>query len=152
NVSHSYDVSDPRVTLRASDVLREGVGLCYAKSHLLAAVLRAQGIPTGLCYQRLTHFDGHVLHGLNAVYLRGGWHRIDPRGNKPGVDAQFSLDHEQLAFPIDTAAGDIDYPQVFVGPVQSVVDVLSSADNILALYDRGLPPDSKVSLVVSRRA
>lgn len=54
NISHSWDAKDPRVTLSASDVLRQGVGLCCAKAHLLAGLLRAQGVPTGLCYQRLT--------------------------------------------------------------------------------------------------
>ncbi|WOQ18587.1 transglutaminase family protein [Raineyella sp. W15-4] len=84
-VSHSYDVHDPRVTLSASEVLRERVGLCYAKSHLLAAVLRSQGIPTGLCYQRVGDpTSGHVIHGLVAIHLDDTWHRQDPdpRGNK----------------------------------------------------------------------
>jgi transglutaminase-like putative cysteine protease len=31
------------------------------------------------------------LHGLNAVYLEDfGWYRIDARGNKTGVAAQFT--------------------------------------------------------------
>ena len=74
-VAHSYDVHDPRVTLTAGEVLEARVGLCYAKSHLLAALLRSEGVPTGLCYQRLAHGDGHVLHGLVAVHLGGAWHR-----------------------------------------------------------------------------
>lgn len=112
-VAHSFDVQDPRVTLSATDVLRERVGLCYAKAHLLAALLRSQGVPTALCYQSLADeaTGGIVLHGLVAVHLDGAWHRQDPRGNKPGVDAQFSLDDERLAFPIDPNAGDIDHPQ-----------------------------------------
>lgn len=39
----------------------------------LAALLRANGVPAGLCYQRLTvAADGspYCLHGLNAVYLK----------------------------------------------------------------------------------
>jgi len=48
-VRHSWDVQDPRVTLSASETLREGVGLCFAKAHLLTALLRTEGIPTGLC-------------------------------------------------------------------------------------------------------
>jgi transglutaminase-like putative cysteine protease len=138
-VGHSYDVGDPRVTLTASEVLEHRVGLCYAKSHLLAAVLRAGGIPAALCYQRLAHGDDHVLHGLIAVYLAGGWHRQDPRGNKDGVDAQFSLGSEMLAFSVDPSVGEIDYPQLFVEPAPVVVDVLRSTDDILSLYDAGLP-------------
>lgn len=138
-VGHSFDVGDPRVTLTAGEVLRERVGLCYAKSHLLAALLRVGGIPTGLCYQRLTHGDSHVLHGLVAVYLHGTWHRQDPRGNKDGVTAAFSLTDERLAGPVDPALGEIDYPQVMVSPAASVVRVLSSTTNVLSIYDSGLP-------------
>lgn len=141
-VGHSFDVQDSRVTLTAAKVLEHRVGLCYAKSHLLAAVLRAQGVPTALCYQRLVHGeDAFVLHGLVAVHLRGGWHRQDPRGNKEGVDAQFSLDEERLAWPVDVASGEVDYPTLHVSPAPCVVEVLSSADDMLALYDDGLPTE-----------
>ncbi|MEU1207481.1 transglutaminase family protein [Nocardia sp. NPDC005825] len=139
NVSHSFDARDPRVTLRASEVLEQRVGLCYAKSHLLAAVLRGHGIPTALCYQRLTHGVGHVLHGLVAVHLDGGWHRQDPRGNRPDISAEFSLDAERLAFPVDPELGEIDYPELYCAPAQSIVDTLSKATDILAVYDDGLP-------------
>ncbi|MTE13371.1 transglutaminase-like domain-containing protein [Nocardia aurantiaca] len=139
NVAHSYDVRDPHVTLRASDVLDQRVGLCYAKSHLLAAILRGNGIPTALCYQRLTHGDGHVLHGLVAVHLEGAWHRQDPRGNRADVAVEFSLGEERLAFPVDSRRGEIDYPELYRTPAESVVDALSNATDILAIYDRGLP-------------
>jgi len=138
-VGHSYDVQDPRVTLTAGEVLRERVGLCYAKSHLLAALRRVEGIPTGLCYQRLAHGDGHVLHGLVAVYLDGRWHRQDPRGNKEGIAAEFSLTDERLAWPIDPELGEIDYPQVMVSPAASVVNTLRSTTDVLSIYDVGLP-------------
>jgi transglutaminase-like putative cysteine protease len=141
NVSHSFDVQDPRVTLTASEALRERVGLCYAKAHLLTALLRAEGIPAGLCYQRLADeaTGGHAIHGLIAVYFDGSWHRQDPRGNKPGVDAQFSLEQERLAWPVDPAAGEIDYPTVYTTPAPEVVESLRGADDILVLYKQGLP-------------
>ncbi|WP_369638130.1 transglutaminase family protein, partial [Nocardia sp. JMUB6875] len=138
-VGHSYDVRDSRVTLRASEVLEQRVGLCYAKSHLLAAVLRGQGIPTALCYQRLTHGEGHVLHGLVAVYLDGGWHRQDPRGNRVDISAEFSLGDEVLAFPVDPGLGEIDYPELHRAPAQVVVEALGRATDVLAIYDSGLP-------------
>lgn len=138
-VGHSYDVQDHRVTLTAGEVLRERVGLCYAKSHLLAALLRTTGIPTGLCYQRLTHGDGHVLHGLVAVYLDGRWHRQDPRGNKEGVTAEFSLTDERLAWPIDPTLGEVDYPQLLISPAASVVNALTDTTDVLSIYDTGLP-------------
>jgi hypothetical protein len=55
-------------------------------------VLRANKIPAGLCYQRLTISDvpPFFLHGLNAVYLKNhGWYRIDARRNKEGTNAEF---------------------------------------------------------------
>ena len=69
----SVDYQLNPVTCRASDVLAHGTGYCFAKSHLLAALLRASGIPAGLCYQRLSIDDigpPFTLHGFNAVHLR----------------------------------------------------------------------------------
>ena len=72
-IHHSWDVRDKRVTVTASDVLREGVGICWAKANLLAALLRANGIPAGFSYQRLTLGDtvdtGYCIHALNTVYI-----------------------------------------------------------------------------------
>ena len=64
---HSMDMSASAVSVSASDVLRHGHGICFAKSHLLAAVLRACGIATGLSYQKLASADRTYLHALNAV-------------------------------------------------------------------------------------
>jgi transglutaminase-like putative cysteine protease len=138
-IRHSVDAQDPRVTLTASEVLSAGVGLCYAKSHLLAAVCRAGGVPAGLCYQRLAGEAGPILHGLVAVYLDGHWHRQDPRGNRAGIDAQFRLDREQLAYPVLPGSADQDLPQVHVRPSRAVVAALSEARDALALCRGGLP-------------
>jgi transglutaminase-like putative cysteine protease len=81
-VPHSLDIGGQMITFRASDVLDKSQGLCFAKSNLLAAMLRFLGVPTGFCYQRLTHEEGYVLHGLNAVLLDGEWYRLDARGNR----------------------------------------------------------------------
>jgi transglutaminase-like putative cysteine protease len=141
-VRHSFDVDDPRVTVTAAEVLEHRVGLCYAKSHLLAALLRAEGVPAGLCYQRLaTAGGGFVLHGLVAVHLDGRWHRQDPRGNKPGVDAQFSLDGPRLAFAVDAAAGECDYDAVCVVPDAGVLAALRATTDVLTLRTAGLPSD-----------
>ncbi|MCB0913775.1 MAG: transglutaminase family protein [Propionibacteriaceae bacterium] len=138
-ITHSFDAGDRRVTLTATEVLEAGTGLCFAKSHLLASVLRSQGVPTGLCYQRLADGDSFVLHGLVAVHLDGGWHRLDARGNNPAVDAQFSLGEERLAWPVDPAAGEVDYPTVFAIPTGVVVDALRNSDDALVLCAGGLP-------------
>jgi len=126
-IKHSWDYKMNPVTCKASDVLKHGTGYCYAKSHLLAALLRANSIPAGLCYQRLSvNDDGapYCLHGLNAVYLKEfGWYRIDARGNKEGVDAQFTPPYEQLAFPIQDK-NERDFSEIWVRPVGVVVEAL----------------------------
>ncbi|MFE1439111.1 transglutaminase family protein [Streptomyces sp. NPDC058739] len=127
-IPHSADTGDPRVTWRASDVIELRTGICYAKSHALAALLRAEDIPTALCYQRLRDDgSGHCVHGLVAVRLDGAWHRQDPRGNKPGVDARFSLDGERLAFPVTPDSGETDYPHLYAAPHPTVLKALQSA-------------------------
>jgi transglutaminase-like putative cysteine protease len=126
-IKHSWDFQTNPVTCKASDVLKYGTGYCYAKSHLLAALLRANKIPTGLCYQRLTIGDKppFCLHGLNAVYLKDhGWYRIDARGNKEGVSAEFTPPIEQLAFPI-VSEGESDLPEIWTEPLPVIVDVLT---------------------------
>lgn len=146
-IRHSSDYRLNPVTCSASDVLTQGTGYCYAKSHLLVALLRANQIPAGLCYQRLS-VDGtgapFCLHGLAAIYLpeicpeswpestpERSWYRIDPRGNRPSstdsagdaVDAQFTPPLEQLAFPIQLP-GEFDLPGVYPTPLPKVVDAL----------------------------
>ncbi|MFF4957093.1 transglutaminase domain-containing protein [Streptomyces sp. NPDC001222] len=136
-IPHSADSGDPRVTWRASDVLRERTGVCYAKAHALAALLRAEDIPTALCYQRLLHDDGsgHAVHGLVAVRFHGAWHRQDPRGNKPGVDARFSLDGERLAWVPDAKSDELDYPDLYAEPHPAVLDVLRAAPDRPTLWE-----------------
>ncbi|MEV7390400.1 MULTISPECIES: transglutaminase domain-containing protein [unclassified Streptomyces] len=128
-IPHSQDSGDLRVTWRASDVLERRTGICHAKAHALAALLRAEDIPTALCYQRLLHDDGggHAVHGLVAVRFNGAWHRQDPRGNKPGVDARFSLDGERLAFVPDPESSEMDYPVLYAEPHPVVLGVLKAA-------------------------
>ncbi|WP_316743369.1 transglutaminase domain-containing protein [Streptomyces sp. MK7] len=135
-VPHSQDSGDPRVTWKASDVLTRRTGICYAKAHALAALLRAEDIPTALCYQRLTHDDGggHVVHGLVAVRFNGAWHRQDPRGNKPGVDAQFSLAGERLAFVPDPESDEADYPVLYSEPHPAVLSALKAAPDRPSLW------------------
>jgi transglutaminase-like putative cysteine protease len=146
-VAHSWDIQGTRVTVKASEVLHYREGICYAKSHLLAALLRGAGIPAGLCYQRLTRFDdpsdGMVVHALNALYLREQqrWIRVDARGNKPGVDAQFSVDQERLAFPIRPEYGELDYPINYSQPHPLLVATLEQHDDARVMYLTGLPSE-----------
>jgi len=131
-IKHSNDYKLNPVTCKASDVLKFKTGYCYAKSHLLAALLRANSIPAGLCYQRLTIANDtppFCLHGLNAVYLQDiGWYRIDARGNKDGVEAHFTPPREQLAFPI-IVEGEADFQEIWAEPLPEVRKLLEAADS-----------------------
>jgi hypothetical protein len=67
-----------------------------------------------------------VLHGLNGIYLAtvGKWIRVDARGNTGGINAQFSVKKEQLAFAMDSEADEFIYEAIFAAPVSSVVSRL----------------------------
>ena len=126
-IRHSGDYKDEITTCRASEVLKYQTGWCYAKSHLLTALLRANGIPAGFCYQRLSCSeykpDIYCLHGLNWIYLKEfGWYRVDARGNKEGIDAQFIPPVEKLAFEL--GENEFDLSENLANPLPVVVDTL----------------------------
>lgn len=123
-VPHSVDSGDRRIPWRASEVLGTRNGICHAKSHALVALLRAEGIQAGFCYQRL-----NVLHGLVAVRMpgTGRWVRQDPRGNTAGIDAQFRTEREQLAHPVRPSEGECDYPVLHPDPHPVVLRALREA-------------------------
>ncbi len=103
------------------------IGICYAKNHLLAAILRSQGIPTRLVYQVLIKDAPNtvtVLHGFNAAYITAlsKWLRMDARGNTGGIDAPFSLHHEKLAFETDESKSEFIYETLFVNKVLYAFD------------------------------
>ena len=136
-IEHSSDFQRDEITCRASDVLHTGTGFCYAKAHLLCALLRALSIPAGLCYQRLAIEEGRFcIHGLVAVYLEEhGGYRCDPRGNRPGVEAQFCPPQERLAFPI-SESGERDLDGIFRRPLESVTQCLISCDSWQQVCDQ----------------
>jgi len=117
------------VACRASDVLQHKTGYCFAKSHLLAALLRANQIPAGFCYQRLSIDDRgapYSLHGFNAIYLPEiGWYRVDARGNKEGVNAQFTPPIEKLAYKTQLPE-EADFQLIFAAPLQIVIEALQA--------------------------
>lgn len=115
-IPHSWDIKSDVVSRKASEVLTNGTGICWTKSCLLASLLRANGIPSGISYQYLTRADdsadeGYIIHALNTAYIEelDRWIRLDARGNKENVHAEFSLDEEILAFPVRSELGEIDY-------------------------------------------
>ncbi len=127
-ILHSGDYQKD-TTCKASEVLKYKTGWCYAKSHLLAALLRANNIPTAFCYQRLScseyKKDIYCLHGLNAIYLKDfGWFKVDARGNKKGVDSQFVPPIEKLAFEL--GENEYDLPGLYAQPHELVVHALNT--------------------------
>lgn len=139
-IRHSADIEGKTVTCKASEVLRAKEGLCYAKSHLLVALLRHNGIPAGLCYQLLSAQINPeaplVLHGLVAVFLAGEqkWFRLDARGNKEGIDSQFSTAQEKLAYAVHPDKGEKDFSIVFVAPDTNVIYALTTFKKLDKLW------------------
>lgn len=139
DIAHSFDTKSKIITIDAEDAMEKKEGICFAKSHVLAALLRGMDIPAGFCYQRVmrkgTVESGFALHGLNAIYLEEfGWFRVDPRGNKEGIQSEFSIHEEKLAYPIREELGEVDYPNVFVNPLKSVVNAMQESKDCHALF------------------
>lgn len=141
HIYHSADKNEDILTCTASEVLEAGHGICFAKSHLLAALLRCKSVPTGFCYQKLILDDETapvlVYHGLNGVYIKElkKWIRLDARGNREDVDAQFSIDHEQLAFRVRPELGEIDSYTVYPKPDVKILETLRESKTRTALWD-----------------
>ena len=135
-ISHSWDIKTEVVSRTASEVLKNKTGICWTKSCLLAALLRANQIPSGISYQLLTRADdtseGYIIHALNTVYLKdfNKWIRLDARGNKENIDACFSLDEECLAYSVRAEFGEIDYHDNHADLDERLVRILSKCENI----------------------
>ena len=146
-IAHSWDIGSRRVTAKASEALEHREGICYAKSHLLAALLRRQSIASGLCYQRLTLGEtpdtGFCIHALNTAYLAklGRWIRLDARGNKPGIDAQFSRDEEHLAFAVRLEIGECDYLINYAAPHPKIAATLAAHTDCRVMCAAQLPTE-----------
>lgn len=140
SISHSADRGEDAVTCAASEVLKAGHGICFAKSHLLAALLRAKSVPAGFCYQKLILDDETapvlIYHGLNGACIKDlkKWIRLDARGNKAGVNAQFSLETERLAFAVRPELGEEDGFVIYPVPDVKVVEKLRNAKTRTELW------------------
>ena len=138
-IPHSWNIRSEIVSRKASEVLKNKTGICWTKSCLLAALLRANGIPSGISYQLLTRADeddseGYIIHALNTVYIeeRNKWIRLDARGNKETVHAEFNLDKEVLAFPIREQYGEVDYRDNNPDLDERLVEILEKGSFLLA--------------------
>lgn len=137
-IPHSWDIRSKIVSRKASEVLMNRTGICWTKSCLLASLLRANGIPSGISYQSLTRADddnseGYIIHALNTVFIKelNMWVRLDARGNKENVHAEFSLDEERLAFPIRNQLGEIDYRDNNTDLDERLIIILKESKSIL---------------------
>lgn len=126
-IRHIGDHRLDHVARFASEVLESESGICWAKSHLLAALLRANGLPAALAYQRLASEGtrtGFVLHGLNAVWLPSrGWYRLDARGARPDLKAEFAPPREVLPFA-PVLPGERTFPGLWAEPVAPIRESL----------------------------
>jgi transglutaminase-like putative cysteine protease len=139
-ISHSWDIKSEVVSRKASEVLINRTGICWTKSGLLAALLRANGIPSGFSYQFLTRADdnadeGYIIHALNTVFISelNKWIRLDARGNKESVHADFCLDEEKLAFSIRSELGEVDYRDNNPDLDDRLIKILKESKNILEI-------------------
>ena len=135
-IPHSWDIKTDVVSKTASEVLENKTGICWTKSCLLAALLRANEIPSGISYQVLTRADdaseGYMIHALNTVYLKdfNKWIRLDARGNKENINAYFSLYEEHLAYTIRSELGEIDYHDNHADLDDRLVNILIESESI----------------------
>ena len=120
-------------------MLENKTGICWSKSCLLAALLRANQIPSGISYQLLTRADdaseGYMIHALNTVYIKNldKWFRLDARGNKENINARFSLDEECLAYSIRAEFSEIDYHDNHADLDERLVRILIKCENVFEI-------------------
>ena len=137
-IPHSWDIQTTIVSRKASDVLINKTGICWTKSCLLAALLRANGIPSGISYQLLTIAEddsqGYIIHALNTVYNKDlkKWIRLDARGNI-GNMVNFSFEEDQLAYQVRSELGEIDYPDNHTDLDERLVNVLRENNNLMEI-------------------
>lgn len=67
------------------------------------------------------------------------WIRLDARGNKSGIQSEFSLDEERLAFRINEEYGEIDYPIIYATPNPKTLHTLETSKHALNMYKNRLP-------------
>ena len=150
-IPHSCDIDSAIITFKASSVLKHKTGICHTKSNLLAALLRSQMIPTGFCYQHITLADddskGYFLHCFNAFFVNGQWIMLDARGNKEGINAQFSLNEPVLAYKNRSEYDEYLFDGIWVNPDMKTMKLLETVKNFDDIFS-GLPefPDTEPNI------
>jgi transglutaminase-like putative cysteine protease len=152
-ISHSFDIQTAIITSKASSVLKYKTGICHAKSNLLAALLRLQGIPAGFCYQHITLADddskGYCLHCFNAIRINNHWIKVDARGNTKGKNTQFSIDKPILAFENRLEYNEYFFNGVWAAADMKTMKLLDTAQNLNDVLN-GLPefPEEKPDIIL----
>lgn len=138
-IPHSFDCNADIITAKASDVLKYKTGICHAKANLLAALLRSQGIPTGFCFQHITLLNddslGYCVHAYNAVFIENKWIKLDARGNKQGINAQFSTNKPILAFPNRKEYDEYFWKGIYASPHMPIMEMLGKAKCLQDIMD-----------------
>lgn len=135
-IADSEDTPTEEQTCRSSEVLEKGTGLDYAKSHLLAGLLRYSGFPTGFCYVRLADGarpDRFALYGFNAVYWapERRWLFLDARGGLSEHTSVFRLEPPwSLSRMPDAERGEGFLPFIYKRPAKRILDLLERAPNL----------------------
>ena len=143
-IDHTWDAKNSTITISASDVLEKKTGISYSKANLLAALMRANGIYTGFCYQRIKRFtydNKLALHALNAVFEPDvkKWIRLDARGNNYQFQADFSINERHLGYEIRPELGEFEFDDLIAVPLPSTMAVLEKSTNAIKMYYNDLP-------------
>ena len=100
--------------------------------------MRANGVPSGISCQYLTRADedeseGIIIHALNTVFISAlnKWIRLDARGNKESVHADFSLEEERLAFPIRSHLSEIYFRDNNTDLDERLIRILQESRSVL---------------------
>ena len=138
-IPHTFDIPSDIITAKASDVLLYSTGICHAKANLLAALLRAQNIPAGFCFQHLTLSSddslGYCVHCYNAIFTNNRWIKVDARGNTNGINAQFSLNEPQLAFLNRSSYNEYFWNGIYSKPHLDTMLMLEKANSLQDILD-----------------
>ena len=80
------------------------------------------------------------------MYLkRYGWYRVDARGNKSGVNAEFTPPVEKLAFPI-VGKEERDLLEIWPEPLPCVIKVLTKYATVKEVFEH-LPDIELISTI-----
>lgn len=138
NVPHSFRVSTGHITTKASDTLKYKTGVCHAHSNLLCAVMRAEGIPAGLRFQRIVLCEEperqYCIHCFNAVYIIGQWQMCDLSSTDKNAPQKIKAGDAVCAFENNDASNEYFYDGIYSEPDLPTMKMLENAKDIDDVY------------------